>query len=71
MLDCLKCWYGVYYPYCPCKEDEERQSGATDKEEVQGMDNPCIKCVSKQYCEETNGTCGDLEQYRRGEDDEG
>ena len=191
MVDCLKCWWGVYYPYCPCKEDEERQSGATDKEEaqgmknlhfctpellkvikntkikefytyrtgfvpnlypgdiinlneradngedtfitegviksvepirllnihesytfntpvgeeelkrykrkfhkmhwffsiciikdtkrmfsfaksmeVQGMDNPCIKCASKQYCEETNGTCGDLEQYRRGEDDE-
>ncbi len=34
------------------------------------MDNPCIKCVSKQYCEETDGTCGDLEHYRRGEDDE-
>ena len=39
MLDCLKCWYGVYYPYCPCKEDEERQSGETDKEEAQEMDS--------------------------------
>lgn len=27
MTDCLKCWWGVYFPYCPCKEDEEHNIG--------------------------------------------